>query len=1167
MRRASARGGRADIASAAQAGLRWEREAICPKHTDGGAGEIVGVPSDAASSSPGLVGRVREFATLERWLEESRTERGGLAMVSGPAGVGKSFLLREFARRAQLEGWAVAWGHVETGSRSQLPWPWPTILRSLPGEKCSRLARELASVALESVGRGSRPDAVLSGSRMDGGHLAFQLSDALEAAAEMQPTLVVVDDAQRLDALAVATLRMVAEVGNELPLLIVAAARSPGAESRGGEAVLEELSFQADDRVLILESLGAEDVASILGKALTLRLGGREAAARLTGGNPLLVRELLESSRVSSGEVGAEELAAGLRVLAVRCLHALAPEEREVVETAALLDEGFDAVFLARVLDRDLAEVERALESSAVASFFATDPGSDANALRFSHELLGEAIEAEIDPGARRELHARLALALEERAAQGVLLDPAVLAHHAYRGSPVFPSDRAARWALRAAREANASGARGGANLWVERGLTTLEHEADPESVSTRIDLLLEEFAANHVDEPDEALASLEAATRLAEGIGPAEVARLARGALEVDADGFDMAVEVRTRLSGLLDRALEANAGSETIRIDLLARKALMRQYLAGSHNLEESVASARAALEASESLSDDDVLRGFALCASLWCDRWGFGLEKRLAMAEESVRIAPGESGGILRTLVQAGLLMDHFALGDLTAAMKAAERFEELVARRPGHPMNWLPFQHRAAFATVACDAAGARQALEAGFEAAGPRLQGIARGGAMILQYQITEIFGPKATFGWDLPTDDALPAPTPASRATSLTNSPGHEPGFRAGLLKGLATLMPETAGDTFDELVRTDFVDFPRDRGWLAASALLAEACSQVEHVPAAERLWEMLRPFSNYFGSLDLGLTFAGQIGGFVAPLAALVGRFDEADALGARAIAENDRMGFPFYATRCRLERARMLLERGERSRSKEADALVSEASAAIERHAMAGLEPWLDALPKSASAETMPAQVAPDAPPEEPELWRDGDIWTVGWEGRAVQLKSQRGLEFLHALVREPGKSLHAQELMSQAASPVTSTAAAQRRDLALGEGEGLEVLDQTALRSYRSRLEELDAELAEAEEAADLGRAGILRREREAILEALRGATGLGGRMRKTGSNAERARTAVRKRIKAALDRIREELPGLHVHLSASLHTGVYCAYQPAEALSWKTEPPG
>ena len=73
----------------------------------------------------------------------------------------------------------------------------------------------------------------------------------------------------------------------------------------------------------------------------------------------------------------------------------------------------------------------------------------------------------------------------------------------------------------------------------------------------------------------------------------------------------------------------------------------------------------------------------------------------------------------------------------------------------------------------------------------------------------------------------------------------------------------------------------------------------------------------------------------------------------------------------------------------------------------------------------------------------------------------------------------------------------------------------------------------------------------------------IAQELAGATGLHGRKRRTGSDSERARVAVRKRVKGSLTRIRRELPAMHAHLSASLRTGTLCRYAPESPVSWTT----
>ena len=74
------------------------------------------------------------------------------------------------------------------------------------------------------------------------------------------------------------------------------------------------------------------------------------------------------------------------------------------------------------------------------------------------------------------------------------------------------------------------------------------------------------------------------------------------------------------------------------------------------------------------------------------------------------------------------------------------------------------------------------------------------------------------------------------------------------------------------------------------------------------------------------------------------------------------------------------------------------------------------------------------------------------------------------------------------------------------------------------------AYRARLVEIAAELDKADLAGDRERSAGLAAEQEALIAELRGAYGLGGHPRRPGASAERARTAVRSRIRDALQRI-------------------------------------
>jgi hypothetical protein len=107
----------------------------------------------------------------------------------------------------------------------------------------------------------------------------------------------------------------------------------------------------------------------------------------------------------------------------------------------------------------------------------------------------------------------------------------------------------------------------------------------------------------------------------------------------------------------------------------------------------------------------------------------------------------------------------------------------------------------------------------------------------------------------------------------------------------------------------------------------------------------------------------------------------------------------------------------------------------------------------------------------------------------------------------------------------------------------------------VLDSEAKPAYRTRRDELEQELTEAEAWNDPERVARLRVEADALTHELTAALGLGGRDRSAVSAAERARVSVTRAIRAALARIGEHSTGLGAHLDATIRTGTFCSYTP------------
>ncbi len=231
--------------------------------------------------------------------------------------------------------------------------------------------------------------------------------------------------------------------------------------------------------------------------------------------------------------------------------------------------------------------------------------------------------------------------------------------------------------------------------------------------------------------------------------------------------------------------------------------------------------------------------------------------------------------------------------------------------------------------------------------------------------------------------------------------------------------------------------------------------------------------------------------------------------------------------------------------------------ADALGEHETAARHRAAAVGGARALGAAALAARIEAEAACV-PDQAPDH-AFRRDGEVWTLAYGGREVRMRDSKGLRDLHALLARPGTAVAALDL---AARPAGHRAGASAGPDALHPPSDTgEVIDAQARAAYRQRLRELEEAAAEADAAADIERSAHIAAERDALVDALTGAYGLGGRVRRSGSAAERARTAVTARIRDAIRRIGDAHPDLGRHLARSVRTGTFCVYEPDQPVRW------
>jgi len=197
---------------------------------------------------------------------------------------------------------------------------------------------------------------------------------------------------------------------------------------------------------------------------------------------------------------------------------------------------------------------------------------------------------------------------------------------------------------------------------------------------------------------------------------------------------------------------------------------------------------------------------------------------------------------------------------------------------------------------------------------------------------------------------------------------------------------------------------------------------------------------------------------------------------------------------------------------------------------------------------------------ADVAGQGRDEQPaadlSLRREGDYWSVVFEGRTVRMRDLKGMRYLARLVAHPGREFHALDLVAAenpGAAPAESGLAAEPSRTALGDAG--EMLDARAKNAYRRRLAEIDDDIEQARTFGDMQRAAQAGAERDFLVRELSRAVGLDGRNRRAASASERARVAVTRAIRQGMARIGGHDAELGEHLDGAIRTGTYCAYDP------------
>ncbi len=302
---------------------------------------------------------------------------------------------------------------------------------------------------------------------------------------------------------------------------------------------------------------------------------------------------------------------------------------------------------------------------------------------------------------------------------------------------------------------------------------------------------------------------------------------------------------------------------------------------------------------------------------------------------------------------------------------------------------------------------------------------------------------------------------------------------------------------------------------------------------------PAAHAACEELETVATRFQSKALAACAAH--GGARVKLAE--GHASDAQQLFAQAARLWNEVGAPYETALARLGLADAYRAVGADHRAE----LEQLAARAVLDRIATGADP-------GAAPPSPPAAAAADGTRAHNTFHREGDYWSVTFEGHTVRVRNLKGVRYLARLLGDPGREFHVLDLVAaEAGNRVSGNEDAAAAHLAFGDAG--EMLDTTAKQAYRRRLTEIDNDLDDARTAGDYVREAQADAERGFLIAELSRAVGLGGRDRRAGSASERARAGITRAIRQAIARIKEHHPDLGQHLERAIRTGTYCSYLP------------
>lgn len=1131
-----------------------------------------------------FVGRDAEKTPLVHAIDRCLTGRGGVFLIEGEAGVGKTTLAQHIGNYAATRDMRVLWGRCHHQEGAPPYWLWIQVLRAaLQDSTAEELQSDLgaggAAVAQLIPDLAERRGAQSWHTGGSEESTLFQLFDGVTSflinQARRRPTLIVLDDIHWADRSSLLLLQFLGrELGNA-SMLVLCAYRYLDLTGNevAGDTVAE---LRRENSSLRLEGLSISEVAELISliSEQTVPETFVRAIYGRTDGNPFFIEETLRllldegilyhdgrrwTARPSLKQI---PLPAGAREILERRMAHVSERCRHALAIAALIGRQFEADAVAHLAGRPVEAISELIDE-AVEARLVTRARRPVGSCSFRQALVQSFLHEGLPAAVRADLHRRYGEYLESTYSSELGLHVSALTYHFLRATDPDARAKAHHYALRAATRAENLLAHEQAARHYETALEALPPSGGSEMV-VRLEVLLKASECWwRAGESGQARRVAVVAAEISHERGRAEDFARAALAYAGRLQGFG-AVACDHSVVRILEEALDLlGAGESGLHARLLGRLAEEITFS------EEHTRRDRLALQSVEMArrSGDPNALAAVLKNMHWALWTPEKVESRLELADEILALAMIASdlamefdGHLFRCLAMLELADIASVHRELATCARLA-----LDLRQPYN--HWLVASTRVCVALAEGrlpDVVGlAHNARELGEKAQSANA-------ALFHDVQLAHLCWLRGDF------QQRMQIVRRTGENHPLLTSTIHVARAQTFAAQG----MGDATRSEFERIAVDDFAGLPRNVASAMSLAYLTEACGFLGDAQRAAQLYQMLLPFQHRLIVL-VPVACYGPASHYLGLLSATMEDADGARRHFEDAIELSTRLGMKQFLARTQLAYAELQVDQGgygsaprelleqslETCKSLDMPVLADRARAMLERSAQPppAIRPRNDRSTngRSHGAVQMPVSNRVRTLTQSEtiiHLRREGHFWTFIRGDQITRLGDLKGLKYLLFLLRQPDVEFHVLLLnqLVNGPAPDSSIWAAAK-----GDGpDGLHgstfaepLFDATGLHRIKARRANLKSQIEKANTNNDFELASELCTELEELEQHLAEEHGYRGESCGTSGPTDKVRVRIRKALVKVLDSVAPVDPYLEGHLRRNVKTGARCVYRP------------